>query len=32
MLTMEEAFEKSLKTFSQGEIVNGTVIEIRAKK
>ena len=32
MLTMEEAFEKSLKTFSQGEIVNGTVIEIRGKE
>ena len=32
MLTMEEAFEKSIKTFSQGEIVNGTVIEIRGKE
>ena len=32
MLTMEEAFEKSLLTISQGEIVNGTVIEIRGKE
>ena len=32
MLTMEEAFEKSLTTFSEGEIVNGTVIETRGKE
>ncbi|MBI61158.1 MAG: 30S ribosomal protein S1 [Verrucomicrobiales bacterium] len=32
MLTMEEAFEKSLRTFSQGEIVNGTVIDVRGKE
>ena len=32
MLTMEEAFEKSIKTFSQGEIVNGTVIDVRGKE
>ena len=29
---MEEAFEKSLRTFSQGEIVNGTVIDVRGKE
>ena len=32
MLTMEQAFEKSLTTFSEGEIVNGTVIETRGKE
>ena len=32
MLTMEEAFEKSLTTFSEGEIVNGTVIETRGRE
>ena len=32
MLTMEQAFVKSLTTFSEGEIVNGTVIETRGKE
>ena len=32
MLTMDEAFAKSQATFAEGEIVNGTVIELRSKE
>src|SRR5271163_519730 len=32
MLTMEEALKQSNKLFSTGEIVKGTVIEVRAKE
>ena len=32
MLTMEEALKKGGKLFAAGEIVSGTVIEIRAKE
>ena len=32
MLTMEEAFAKSQTSFSAGEIVEGTVIEVRSKE
>ncbi len=31
MITMEEAFAKSQTSFSAGEIVEGTVIEVRSK-
>jgi small subunit ribosomal protein S1 len=32
MLTMEEAMKQSATRFAQGEIVKGTVIEVRPKE